>query len=125
MADKDIEELAKVRPVKGSLTAKRKLQELNHDPLTALVNVARELERDDEYHRNVREEKIVPLSETGRVLRYNPLAHVGVRNQQIAVNKELMRFAYPDEELVSDEQNEKIPRFNVTLTLEGEVVTDE
>jgi ribosomal protein L4 len=96
-------------------SVKEKLEEFGFDPLEKMVNVYQKLEREDEFHTQLRENKlkgvdVVELDEQGRQkarLRYSSVAHTTILGQQQSLASDLMKYVYVKPE--SDVKDDRPP----------------
>jgi len=103
------------------VTAKRKLASKKFDPMTKLINLYERLEKEDEFHKTVRESnRVVQLDpDTGKpkkTLRYSAVAHTAIFSQMKDIGTTLLPYVYDKEEKSLVE----VPPLNITLQVNKE-----
>lgn len=78
----------------GSQRSVARLRSLKFDPIERLVVLYQGLEKEDQYHRNVRDNIIVPLNARGKPVAYNAKAHSDVLAQMAKIGADLLRYNY-------------------------------
>lgn len=79
---------------KGGQRSVRVLRNLRFDPITALVEQYRSLEKELNHHEGVRNGTVVKLSHTGKEQRYDSEAHMKCYELLIKVGGDLVRYGY-------------------------------
>lgn len=92
-------QVGKYTPFKGKDTKKKykgiqKLKKMDYDPIKELVWLARELADQNQYWKDIRDGKLVELTEKGGNKRYSAVAHVGVLGLMGKVATDLLPYAY-------------------------------
>ena len=84
----------------GGKKSTARMRELDFDPIKALVDTYRKVEREVARHELIQEGKLVELNAQGNPRAYRPDVHHALSDKQIAVGEKLMRYMYgrvPDE----------------------------
>jgi len=107
----------------GSKRSICRLDDLKFDPIRELVEKYRRLEGELEYQEDVRANKIVPLTSTGKVRAYNAETHMVIYDKLLNTSEKLLRYYYgrvPETTIV--EEKKALPLI-VNLTRDGETYT--
>ena len=105
---------------KRKASVKEKLDSINFDPLAKMVNVYEKLEREDQFHTQLRENKlkgvdVIQLNEEGKQvakLRYSSVAHTTILGQQQSLVSDLMKYVYVKPE---SETHDELPPITINL----------
>lgn len=107
----------------GSKRSICRLDDLRFDPIRELVEKYRRLEGELDYQEDVRANKIVPLTSTGKVRAYNAETHMVVYDKLLNTAEKLLRYYYgrvPETTIVEEK---KASPLVVNLTRDGETYT--
>jgi hypothetical protein len=126
MADKDARQLireavqpkgrisgAQPRFLDGGKRSVAVLKNLKFDPIGALVEQYNKLQKEVEWHEKVRSGELIPLSRTGKELRYDSEAHMASYNLLVQIGDKLLRYGYGR----VPENAEAGPQRNTSLTI--------
>jgi len=104
----------------GGRLSVAKLREMGFDPLEALVHQYRFLETQLQYYNDWRDNKIVPLTSTGKTKWYNEQAHLSIIDKMTTISDKLLRYKYgrvPETNIIEDKMRSPLV---INLTKEGD-----
>jgi hypothetical protein len=104
----------------GGRLSVAKLKDLGFDPIEALVHQYRFLEEQLQYYNDWRDNKIVPLTSTGKTKWYNEQTHMNLIDKMTAVSDKLLRYKYgrvPETNIIEDKMRSPLV---INLTREGD-----
>lgn len=106
--------------ISGGRLSVAKLRDMGYDPIEALVTQYRFLEDQLQYYNDWRDNKIVPLTSTGKTKWYNEQAHLGIIDKMTAIADKLLRYKYgrvPETNIIEDKMRSPLV---INLTKEGD-----
>lgn len=105
----------------GGKRSINRLDALKFDPIKEIVDKYRKLEQELKYQEDFRDNRIVPLTSTGRVRTYNPEIHMNIYDKLLNTGEKLLRYYYGRVPEVALAEEKQISPLIVNLTREGDV----
>lgn len=100
LADVRMNQVGKPKYFAGGPRSVARLKHLKFDPIGELVAKYRDLEKEVERQKLIRDNVIVELTSAGKPRAYRPEVHHALYDKQISIGEKLLRYAYgrvPDE----------------------------
>jgi len=104
----------------GSVRSVNALNKLRFDPIEELVEQYRRLQKELEWHEQVRSCEIVPLTADGKTRNYSADAHMRVYERMQSIASELLRYGYGRVPESLDLNVNRPSKLVINLTKKGE-----
>ena len=104
----------------GGLRSRARLEQLRFDPIGELVAKYRELEKEVELQENIRDGKIVQMTNAGKPRAYRPEVHHALYDKLISIAEKLLRYNYGRVPEVEELKKRAPAALVVQLTQAGE-----